>query len=115
MIFSDGSTPRLRAQMWVSAYVRRCQAANAFVSISRRGDESAGAIFIECLHADGVDLYGPRTREDGGRAFERILTAVPGFEVADRIEREARFDSDLWLVTVEDRDGRVFLTDDEIE
>ncbi|WP_157956244.1 DUF1491 family protein [Acuticoccus yangtzensis] len=101
--------------MWVDAYIRRCRTAGAFVSISRRGDDSAGAIFIECLHGDGVDLYGPRMREDGGRGFERIMEAVPGFQVAERIEREARFDGDLWLVTVEDREGRVFLMDDEIE
>ncbi|WP_202913338.1 DUF1491 family protein [Acuticoccus sediminis] len=114
MMFADGSMPRLRAQVWVDAYIRRCRAAGAYVSISRRGDESAGAVFIECLHADGVDLYGPRMREDGARAFERILERVPGFEVAERIEREAKFDSDLWLVTVEDREGRVFLMDDEV-
>ena len=113
MMFPDGTTPRLRAGVWVDAYIRRCRTAGAFVSISRRGDDSAGAVFIECLHADGADLYGPRMRDDGGRAFERVLAAVPGFEVAERIEREARFDGDLWLVTVEDRGGRVFLMDDE--
>lgn len=115
MMMGEGTTPRLKAAVWVDAYLRRCRAGGAFVSISRRGDDSAGAVFIECLHRSGTDLYGPRTRADGGRAFELLLTAVPGFEVAERIEREARFDADLWLVTVEDREARVFLLDDEVE
>ena len=113
MFEHDGRAPRLRAAIWVDAYMRRCRAAGAFASIGRKGDESAGAIFIECLHGAGVDLYAPRTRDDGGRGFERVLAGVPGFEVAERLEREAAFDGDLWLVTVEDRDGRVFLGEDE--
>lgn len=115
MMMGEGGTPRLKAAVWVDAYLRRCRAAGAFASISRRGDESAGAVFIECLHGTGTDLYGPRTRADGGRAFEPLLSAAAGFEVAERVEREARFDGDLWLVTVEDREGRVFLLDDEVE
>ena len=39
--------PRLRADVWVAAYVRRCIGAGAFAALSRRGDASAGAIFIE--------------------------------------------------------------------
>jgi hypothetical protein len=108
-------TLRLKSSIWVAAYVRRCSSAGAFAAISRRGDESAGAIFVECLHRDGTDLYGPRFREDGGRAFEKLMENATNLEVAERIEREARFDSDLWLVTVEDREGRHFFTADEYD
>ena len=34
---------------------------------------------------------------------------VPESEVDAFLEREARFDSDLWLIEVEDRRGRHFL------
>ncbi len=110
-----GFAPRLKAVVWVTAYVRRCSSAGAFAAISRKGDESAGAIFIECLHKDGTDLFGPRTREDGSRGFEKVLSNAANVDVVERLEREARFDSDLWVVTVEDRDGRHFLTADEYE
>lgn len=110
--FSE-ALPRLRSSVWVDAYVRRCRVGDAFVAISRRGDPSAGAIFIECLHDRGADLYAPRTRGDGGRGFERILTDASGPDVADRMARERSFDLDLWLVTVEDRAGRTFLLEDE--
>ena len=113
--FSDGAAPRLKAGVWVGAYVRRCAVSGAFAAISRRGDDSAGAIFIECFHRDGADLYGPRTGEDGARTFERLLSGVPEREVAERVAREAAFDGDLWLVTVEDPAGRTFFLDDEHE
>lgn len=104
---------RLKSSIWVAAYIRRCSREGAFVAVSRKGDENAGAIFLECLHRGGADLFGPRFREDGARAFEKIMEGATTLAVAERIEREARFDSDLWVVTVEDRDGRHFLTADE--
>lgn len=105
--------PRLRSSMWVSAYVRRCVASGAFAAISRKGDESAGAIFIEVIGTAGTDLYAPAMRDDGARAFQQVMEKASGLDVAERIEREARFDSDVWLVTVEDREGRTFLLEDE--
>jgi hypothetical protein len=41
--------------------------------------------------------------------FQLVATAEPLVEVNARVEREARFDSDLWVVAVEDREGRAFL------
>nr|WP_211110052.1 DUF1491 family protein [Acuticoccus mangrovi] len=104
--------PRLKSGVWVMAYVRRCSGQGAFAAISRRGDDSAGAIFIECLHRSGTDLYGPQPG-GGGRVFEKVMENATNIAVAERLEREARFDDDLWVVTVEDRDGRSFLTTDE--
>jgi len=104
---------RLKSSVWVAAYVRRCSHQGAFAAISRKGDESAGAIFVECLHRHGADLFGPTFRDDGSRAFEKLMAGATTVDVAERIAKEAAFDSDLWVVTVEDRDGRHFLTADE--
>ncbi len=107
----EAAMPRLRADIWVAAYLRRCAGAGAFAALSRRGDDSAGTIFIEVLHDEGGDLWAPAP--GAGRVLERVLHAVPPFEIAERMERERKFDSDLWLVTVEDRAGRHFLADHE--
>lgn len=99
--------------MFVAAYVRRCEVAGAFAAVSRRGDASAGAVFVEIVHAGGADLWAPRSRRDGARGFEQVLAGVAERDVAERIGREARFDADLWVVTVEDRAGRDFFMADE--
>ena len=51
---------RLKSEIWVRAYLRRCQAENVPAVVVRRGDEAAGAIFICVDKLDGtVIVYGP--------------------------------------------------------
>lgn len=103
---------RLKSSIWIAAYLRRCTAGGAYGAVSKRGHESAGAVFLEVLHRDGADLYAPTFAEEG-RRFERIMQGASPIEVVDRVEKERAFDRDLWVVTVEDREGRSFLTSDE--
>jgi hypothetical protein len=37
---------RLKSELWVKAYLRRCQHEGAFAVLVRRGDEDAGAIYV---------------------------------------------------------------------
>ncbi|RXF72900.1 DUF1491 family protein [Hansschlegelia zhihuaiae] len=108
---------RLKSEFWVSAYVRRCQLAGAYALVRRRGASEAGAIFIVVDRLDRTnDLYGPALQSEAddvrGRGFERLLEAVDGLVVEERLAKETRFDTDLWIVVVEDREGRAHL--DEI-
>ncbi|MEW5421408.1 DUF1491 family protein [Amorphus sp. 3PC139-8] len=109
---------RLTSSIWVSAYLRRCQAEGAFGAVLSKGAEEAGAIFLKINRLDGtVDLYAPApqalTAEGdagwGGRSFERVLERQPEADADARIVRERDFDPDLWVVEIEDREGRVFL------
>ncbi|MEM7695018.1 MAG: DUF1491 family protein [Pseudomonadota bacterium] len=109
----ETALPRLRSYFWTTAYLRRVSEAGAFGSVSRRGDPSAGTVFIEVFHDEGVDLWAPAAGALG-RRFDRVLAGAASFEVSERMEREVAFDTDLWLLTVEDRAGRVFLTADEV-
>jgi hypothetical protein len=105
---------RLTSDFWVSAYVRRCQLAGAFALVRRRGAAEAGAIFLLIDRLDGTnDLYGPALQSEAadgrGRSFERLLEGVDGAAIENRLDREARFDPDLWIVVVEDREGAAHL------
>lgn len=105
---------RLTSDFWVSAYVRRCQLAGAFALVRRRGSKEAGAIFLVIDRLDGTnDLYGPALQSEAedvrGRGFERLVEAADGLAIEGRLAREMRFDPDLWIVVVEDREGRAHL------
>ena len=107
---------RVTSSLWVGAYVRRCFAEGAFAAVARRGAEEAGAIFVIVDRLSGsADLYAPapQTSFEDSRPSERLFQCVAADEPLDavnaRIEREARFDPDLWVIAVEDRDGRAFL------
>ncbi|MNR59044.1 hypothetical protein D3C85_1802030 [compost metagenome] len=43
-------------------------------------------------------------QDDGVRRFQLILDSDPG-SIEERVARELRFDSDLWLVEIENRQG----------
>lgn len=108
--------PRLRSDFWVSAYLRRCAAAGVDAVLRRRGAAEAGAILIVVDRLDGTAvLLGPAPQTDVGEAGERRFTPLHKTEVLDAAEVEARlareisFDTDLWIVAVEDRSGRSFL------
>jgi hypothetical protein len=108
---------RLKSGFWVAAYIRRCEAAGAFAVLRRRGADEGGVIFVKIDRRDGTaDLYGPapQTAYDGNaseRRFERISGAepIPSDEAEKKLARQLAFDPDLWIVEVEDRQGRSFL------
>jgi hypothetical protein len=84
-------------------------------SCGAAGPREAGAIFIKIDHRDGTaSLYGPAPQAlfgQGGdeRRFTRVLTAVAPLDVEERMRREIRFDSDLWLVEIDTDQDRHFL------
>jgi hypothetical protein len=111
---------RLKSAIWVAAYVRRCHVEGAFAAVRRRGAEDAGAIFIKLNLLDGTaELFGPAPQAVFGetgpadRAFMRCFgdKPVPEDKIDERLVREVRFDSDVWIIEVENRDGRHFLDD----
>lgn len=51
---------RLKSELWVKAYLRRCAVNGAMAVVARRGDADAGAIFIKVMRRDGGStLFAP--------------------------------------------------------
>jgi len=107
---------RIKSEIWVRAYLRRCQAEGVPVVIARRGEEAAGVIFICVDRLDGtVCLYGPApaglVESETDRRWVRCLGPEPVSrdEANSYLLRQQEFDPDLWIVEVEDRAGRSFL------
>ena len=108
---------RLRADIFVSAHLRRCAVENVPAVLRRRGAAEAGAIFVKVDRLDGTaTLYGPAPQtlmEEGG--IERLWTrlhkeeAIAAPDAEERLRKEIRFDPDLWIVEIDDRQGRCFL------
>ncbi len=109
---------RLRSGIWVSAFLRRCAAQNVTAIVARRGHDEAGAIFITVDRLDGtVDLYGPAPAGLSATDSERLWVRCFGGDSVDEVsaseylKRQTEFDSDLWVIAVEDKQGRHFLGD----
>jgi len=107
---------RVTSSLWVGAYLRRCFSAGITAVVVRRGAEEAGAIFIKLNRLDGTfDLFGPAPQSavdddmPRDRRFEQLFAAAPEADLDARIDSERKFDSDCWVVEIEDRAGRHFL------
>ena len=110
---------RLKSAIWVAAYVRRCNAEGVFAAVRRRGAEEAGAIFIKISRLDGTaTLYvpAPQSAFEEKRPVDRMFAAalvgdkpVSDADIEARLQKEIRFDPDVWIIEVEDRAGRNFL------
>jgi hypothetical protein len=109
---------RLKSALWVAAYLRRCQVEGVSAVVRRRGAEEAGVIFVRIDRLDGTsDLFGPAPQSafdaapQAGRAFSTSLPEHPASDanVESYLAREVKFDPDIWIVEVEDRNGRNFL------
>jgi len=108
---------RLKAGIWVSAYLRRCTVEGAYATLRRRGAEEAGAIFVVVDRLDGQQaLFGPAPQSEiGDDGVERLWTRMhvedwlDPLSISTRLQREIAFDPDIWIIDVEDRAGRNFL------
>ncbi len=60
LIVKGAETVRLRAEIWVKAYLRSCENGGASVFVVRHGDDDAGAVFIKVRGGGShTRLYGP--------------------------------------------------------
>nr|WP_246708130.1 DUF1491 family protein [Bartonella sp. HY038] len=100
---------RLTSDFYVAQLIRKINGANGFAYLVRRGAIEAGTIFImQRLKNNQVDLFGPapqsfyeEAENDGGRLFIKILTDAEEVNAIEKLEKELRFDPDIWLVEVE--------------
>jgi hypothetical protein len=109
--------PRLKAEIWIKALIRRAQVAGAFAAVVNRGDETAGSLLLKQNTLDGQCIvYVPGYGLDGQRVWRRHAGGGSTTEAeADQyIEKARSRDPDLWVVEIEDAQGRSFI-DEPIE
>jgi hypothetical protein len=108
---------RLRSDIFAAALIRRAETQGAVAMLRRRGSAEAGAVFIKLDRLDGrAAVYGPAPQsEELPEGVDRLFSKVHADDWVDpaeaeaRLKREIMFDPDLWLIEIEDRDGRVFV------
>jgi hypothetical protein len=99
------------AHIWVSALVRRASLAGAFGVIVHRGDADRGDVLLKVTTERGkARLYAPAFNPEGPAAFEQLKPEEEA-EVDALIARRLGADRDLWVIEIEDREGRHFLTE----
>ncbi|MBK1634953.1 DUF1491 family protein [Rhodovulum adriaticum] len=103
---------RLTAEFWVHAYLARLRLADIPAFVVAHGDDTGGAVLVKLNTLDGQARVFQRSFDlaTGDRVWI-VLAEGAEPEVDAAIARQRGFDPDLWVVEVEDRQGRHLLDD----
>jgi hypothetical protein len=96
---------RIKSSLWVQAQLRLCDRAAIPFVVMRRGDPDAGAILIKLDRGgQGFVVLSRGYRADGQGAWIRATGDQPvsDAEAEAYLERQVKFDPDLWIIAVED-------------
>ena len=106
---------RLPTRLWVDALLRRAQLEGASAFVLQRGDAARGDIVLKVADLQGeARVYVPRTSMEGVRVFVDLESQSVGPDEASAdayIQRVRTRDQDLWVIEIEDREARHFLTE----
>ena len=103
---------RLTAAFWVQAYLRRLALENIPAYILAHGDDTAGAVLVKLATLDGKARLFQRgfDLQTGDRVWQQLEQGTEE-KIDKALQRQLRFDPDLWVIEVKDRAGRNFLDD----
>ena len=101
---------RLTSEIWVAAYLTRLRLATIPAFIVQKGDGTAGAILVKLNTLDGMAVCFQRSFDilSGERQWV-VLAEGDEAEVDASITRQKGFDPDLWVIEIEDKEGRHLL------
>jgi hypothetical protein len=107
---------RLTARFWVDAYLARLRFHDIPAFVVSHGDDTAGAVLIKLNTLDGQATAFQRSFDlmTGDRKWME-LSSGPEADVDASITKQRSFDSDLWVIEVEDRAGRHLLDEPGLE
>ncbi len=94
----------------MQAYLTRLRLSEIPAFLTSKGDLTAGAVLVKCNTLDGRATAHQRSFDPitGARAW-MVLADGAEAEVDAAIARQREFDPDLWVIEVEDRQGRHLL------
>jgi hypothetical protein len=99
---------RLPTGLWVMAHIRAADSQGVPMMVLRKGEPGRGTVILKINRLDGRFTVLVQVREKERLSWSRGTGAEPVDEaVADAyIARQLRYDPDVWVIEVEDRQGR---------
>ncbi len=107
---------RLTADFWVHAYLARLRFQEIPAFVVAHGDDTAGAVLVKLNTLDGSASAFQRSFDlmSGERKWVELSSGPEG-DVDAAIQRQRSFDPDLWVIEVEDRQGRHLLGEEGLD
>ena len=98
---------RVRTQIWVQAQIRVCDQRNIAIFVRKKGDIDAGAVLIKLnSFSEGSIVLAQVTGADRAQWMRGTGDdPVPDVDAEAYIERQLKWDTDLWVLEIEDPKG----------
>ncbi|TGD44938.1 DUF1491 family protein [Pseudotabrizicola sediminis] len=104
---------RLKADLWVSAYLNRLRLADIPAYVTRKGDATAGTVLVKVALLDGTARAFERGYDMAtGARIWRLMSEGAERDVDALLSRAGQRDPDLWVIELEDKTGRTLLEED---
>ena len=99
----------LPTHVLISAGIAQGRAAGAFLYVRQKGDADRGTLLLKLNDMAGNHSLWRQIWDGEKRRFDRMAAQQGGDnELETLIAQEAGFDRDLWIIEIEDRQGRLF-------
>ena len=107
---------RLTARFWVDAYLARLRMWDIPAFVVAHGDDTGGTVLVKLSTLDGRAVLFQRSfdLETGVRKWVELISGAES-DVDAAIARQRGFDPDLWVIEVEDRQGRHLLDQEGLD
>ncbi len=101
---------RLTARFWVDAYLARLRMYDIPAFVVAHGDDTGGAVLVKLATLDGNAILFQRSFDlmSGDRVWVELSKGAER-DVDEAVSKQRSFDPDLWVIEVEDRQGRHLL------
>lgn len=103
----------IATDVWATALIRRAQLGGAFATVVRKGDPKAGAVLVKTFNPRSKEarLYASAWRGEGERVWMQPVASNQETDLDAYVVKSEGRDPDLWVVEIEDVEGRHFLTE----
>ena len=100
----------LKSEFWVKAYLKRLSLEGISGFVVRHGDDDAGELLIKISTLDGnAKLFQREYNLDTGYRIWNCTFSGAEKDADTSIKTQSGFDPDLWILEIEDVQGRHFL------
>jgi hypothetical protein len=104
---------QIDTDIWVYALIRRAHQGGAFATVGRKGDSGGGAVLVKLVNRRKGEarLLAEATGRDGEPLWMQPILSTEEADLDAYIEKAIRIDPDLWVVEIDDPEGRHFLVE----